>query len=78
MKKARIFAHGLVGGAYQTHKIESFVALADSSFAYGLGGGVERYWGHVGLRTAADYIYTDGFHASEHNLRVTGGIAFRW
>ena len=76
-KKVRVFGHALVGGAYETHKLLSVLALADSSFAYALGGGVERYWGHVGIRTAADYIYTNG-HASEHNVRVTGGLAFRW
>ena len=76
-KNVRVFGHALIGGGYATHKLISVVALADSSFAYALGGGVERYWGHVGLRTAADYIYTNG-HASEHNARITGGIAFRW
>jgi hypothetical protein len=31
---ARLFAHAEVGGAYETQKIKSLTALADSSFAY--------------------------------------------
>jgi hypothetical protein len=80
-KQSRLFAHALVGGAYETQKIKGFnaLALADSSFAYSLGGGVEKYFGKVvGLRGGLDYIYTDAFHGSENNLRVTAGLVFRF
>lgn len=80
-KQSRLFAHALVGGAYETQKIKGFnaLALADSSFAYSLGGGVEKYFGKVvGLRGGLDYIYTDAFHGSENNLRATAGLVFRF
>lgn len=75
----RLFAHALVGGAYQTQKIKGLhlTALADSSFAYELGGGWEHFLGkHVGLRGGVDYIYTEAF-GNEHNLRATAGIVFK-
>jgi hypothetical protein len=80
-KQSRLFAHALVGGAYETQKIKGFnaTALAGSSFAYGLGGGGEKYFGKVvGIRTTVDYIYTDAFHGSENNLRAAGGLVFRF
>lgn len=80
-KQSRLFVHALVGGAYETQKLKGFSALvlADSSFAYSLGGGVEKYFGkHVGVRTTFDYIYTDAFHGSENNLRAAGGLVFRF
>lgn len=82
-KSNRLFLHALVGGAYETQKIKGFTAtaLADSSFAYTLGGGFEHFFGKaskVGLRTGADYIYTEAFHGSENNVRITAGLVVRW
>jgi hypothetical protein len=81
LKQHRLFIHALVGGAYETQKLAGFTAtaLADSSFAYSLGGGAERYFGkHVGLRGALDYVYTEAFHGSENNLRASAGFVVRF
>lgn len=81
LKQTRLFAHALVGGAYETQKLAGFTAtaLADSSFAYSLGGGAERYFGkHLGLRGGLDYVYTEAFHGSENNLRASAGFVVRF
>lgn len=80
-KQSRLFVHALIGGAYETQKIQGFTitALADSSFAYSLGGGVEKFYGkHVGVRGGLDYIYTDAFHGTENNLRASAGLVVRF
>jgi hypothetical protein len=80
-KNNRLFAHALIGGAYETQKIKGFtaVALADSSFAYELGGGFEKFFGkHVGARVGLDYIYTDAFHSGDSNLKATAGLVVRF
>jgi hypothetical protein len=76
----RLFAHALIGGAYETQKLKGFAltSLADSSFAYDLGGGYEKFVSkHVGLRTGLDYFYTEAFKSSDHNVRATLGLAIR-
>jgi len=81
-KKSRVFAHALVGGAYEVQKLKGFqlTALADSSFAYALGGGVDiGVSKHVAIRLPqVDYIYTEAFHGSEQNLRAAAGIVLRF
>lgn len=79
-KKNQLFAHALVGGAYQTQKLKGFqlTSLADSSFAYELGGGLDHFFGkHFGVRAGVDYIYTDAFHSSEQNVRAIAGFVIR-
>lgn len=79
-KNNRLFIHALVGGAYETQKIQGFTAtaLADSSFAYELGGGWEHFFSkHLGVRGGVDYYYTEAFHSNDHNLRATAGIVFK-
>jgi hypothetical protein len=78
-KANQLFLHALVGGAHQEQATKFPITnLADSSFAYFLGGGVRHFFGkHFGLQAGADYFYTEAFKASEHNLRLNAGIAIR-
>lgn len=81
-KKSRVFAHALVGGAYEVQKLKGFhlAALADSSFAYALGGGLDiGVSKHFAIRLPqVDYIYTEAFKGSENNLRAAAGIVLRF
>jgi opacity protein-like surface antigen len=81
-KNSRIFAHALVGGAYEVQKLKGFhlTALADSSFAYALGGGLDiGVAKHVAIRLPqVDYIYTEAFHGSESNIRAAAGIVLKF
>lgn len=81
-KHSRIFAHALVGGAYEVQKLKGFhlTALADSSFAYALGGGFDIGVSKlVAIRLPqVDYIYTEAFQGSENNIRAAAGIVLRF
>lgn len=81
-KHNRIFAHALVGGAYEVHKLKGFhlTALADSSFAYALGGGFDIGVSKlVAIRLPqVDYIYTEAFSGAENNIRASAGVVFRF
>ncbi|HEV7674396.1 MAG TPA: hypothetical protein VGQ12_07690 [Candidatus Angelobacter sp.] len=81
-KQSRVFAHALVGGAYEVQKLKGFhlTALADSSFAYALGGGLDiGVSKRVAIRLPqVDYIYTEAFHGSESNIRAAAGLVLRF
>lgn len=81
-KNSRVFAHALVGGAYEVQKLKGFnlSALADSSFAYALGGGFDiGIRKHVAIRLPqVDYIYTEAFQGSESNIRAAAGIVLKF
>jgi opacity protein-like surface antigen len=81
-KNNRIFAHALVGGAYQVQKLKGFhlTALADSSFAYAMGGGLDiGVSKRVAIRLPqVDYIYTEAFSGAENNIRASAGVVFRF
>jgi hypothetical protein len=80
-KQSRLFVNAKFGGVHEIQdvKLVSIKSLASSGFAYSFGVGGEKYFGKViGLRTTVDYIYSDQFGASDNNLRVAGGLVFRF
>jgi hypothetical protein len=77
------FVHGLIGRDQMDLPVNG-VSTSDTAVAFAAGGGID-YWifRHVGIQLGpADFIYTNHLHndnvASQNNIRVSGGVAFRF
>jgi opacity protein-like surface antigen len=56
-----------------------FPGTSDTSFATGVGGGIDyRLVRHIALRFEGDYIHTRFFSTSQNNLRLATGIVLRF
>lgn len=73
--KVRPFAEGLFGLSHvNTNGLGS-----DTSFASGVGGGLDYYVVHMlGVRVQADYIHSNLFNNPQQNVRVSTGVVLRF
>ena len=74
--KARVFGRVLVGASHDTVSVLG----SNNHLTYGAGGGAEI---DVRPRLAvrliqADYLMGRGFSETQRNLRLSGGVVFRW
>jgi opacity protein-like surface antigen len=73
--KLRPFAEALFGVGH----VSTNVAGSNTSFATGLGGGVDyRIFHPIALRIEGDYLQTRFSSTTQNNLRLSTGIAFRF
>lgn len=73
--KLRPFAEALFGVGH----VGANDAGSNTSFATGLGGGVDyRIFHPIALRLEGDYVQTRFFSTTQNNVRLTTGIAFHF
>jgi hypothetical protein len=73
--KLRPFAEILIGAS----RVNAQVLGSDTSFATGVGGGVDyRLVKLIAWRFQADYIHDSLFGATQNNVRVSTGIVLRF
>jgi opacity protein-like surface antigen len=72
------FGEVLVGAAH-IHTGGTLPSSANTSFATAVGGGLDfRLFGPIGARAEGDYIHTKFFNSTQHNLRLSAGVVFRF
>jgi len=72
------FAEGMVGLAH-IHNGGDFPSSANTSFAAGVGGGLEyRLIKVLAVRLEVDYVKTRFFDTSQGNLRISPGLVLRF
>jgi opacity protein-like surface antigen len=73
--KATFFVHGLGGASHGTA-----TGISSTAGAWAAGGGVDWNFGkHLAWRVAqADYVGTRFGGATQHNLRISSGLVWRW
>ena len=77
--RVRPFAEVLVGLASQSLQPPTFSPTNDSHVATAVGGGLDyRLTGRLGWRVQADYLNTTLFKHTQHDIRATTGIVFRF
>lgn len=73
--KVRPFAEGLFGFSH----VNTNGFGSDTSFASGVGGGLDYYLVHMlGVRVQADYIHSNLFNNPQQNVRVSTGLVLRF
>lgn len=72
------FGEVMVGVAH-IHTGGSLPSPSNTSFAYAVGGGLDyRLLGPIALRAEGDYLRTKFFSSTQNNLRLSGGVVFRF
>ncbi len=81
-KGMRLYGHGLYGRARDRLRLPGTTVVEPSSLsrAIAFGGGVDvPFKGRFSLRAIqADYLITDEFGSSQHNVRLSTGLIYRF
>jgi opacity protein-like surface antigen len=80
------FVHALFGGAHISLDVENLASLpvvgesfSDDSFAMAFGGGLDlSLTPRVALRVQPDYLQTSFLGQTQHDLRISTGMTFRF
>ncbi|MFZ0284676.1 MAG: hypothetical protein WAL32_05555 [Terriglobales bacterium] len=76
--KFRPFIHGLIGASHINEGVAGFFD-SDTSFADALGGGLDYHLiPRISWRVQVDALQTRFFAATQENVRVSTGVAFRF